>query len=86
MAAVSVVAIVVPMVMTPGPIFLLFFRTEFPEVAIAVAMRLVGPAMIVDDLVIVPSMIVGVIRVIYPVIVMFTGDSRQRRSQRACQQ
>jgi hypothetical protein len=76
MVVIPVVVIVVPMVMTPGPIFLLLLRTEFPEVAIAVAMRLVGPAMIVDDLAIVPSVIVGVIRVIHPVIVMFTGDSR----------
>jgi hypothetical protein len=78
MAAVPVVAIVVPVVVPPGPILLLLLRTKFPELAVPVAMRLVGPPAVVDDLVIIPNVIVRVVRVVHPVVVMLTGDSRQR--------
>jgi hypothetical protein len=76
MTAVPVVAIVVAMVVAPSPIFLLLLRTKFAEVAIAVAMCLVGPALVVDDFVIVPHVIIRVIRVVHAVIVMLAGDSR----------
>jgi hypothetical protein len=80
MAAVSVVVIMVAMVVAPSPIFLLLFRAQLVEVTIAVVVRLVGPAVIVHGLVTIPPVIVGVVGVVNAVRMMFTGDSRQRRS------
>src|SRR5579864_1943260 len=86
MTAVPVVTIMIPMVVAPSPIFLLLLRTKFAEVATSVAMRLVGPALVVDDFVIVPHVIIRVIRIVHTVRVMLAGDSRQRRCQHASQQ
>src|SRR5579864_2465557 len=80
------VVIMVAMVVAPRPIFLLFLGTKPAKVAIAVAVGLVGPAVVVHDLVIVPHVIVGVVRIVDAVSVMLTRDSCQRRRQRRCQQ
>jgi len=76
MTAVPVVTIMIPMVVAPSPIFLLLLGTKFAEVATPITMRLGSPALVVDDLVIVPHVIIRVIGVVHAVIVMLAGDSR----------
>jgi hypothetical protein len=64
------------MVVAPGPIFLLFFGTKLAKIAVRIPMVLARPSLVVDDLIIVPNVIVGVIRVVDAIVVMFTSDSR----------
>ena len=68
-----VVPVVVGVVVTPSPIFLLFFGRKFPEVSVRVAMGFIGPAIVVDNLVIVPRVVVGVIGIVYAIGVMMFG-------------
>jgi len=76
------VMISVAMVVTPSPVFLLFFGTKFLEVSVAVPMALVGPAVVVNDLVVVPDVIVSVIRIVNAVGMMLrASNSGHGRSQ-----
>lgn len=61
---VIVVVVVIVMVMPPRPIFFLLFLVELAEVAMRIAVSLSRPAVVVDDLVVVPDVIVGVVRVV----------------------
>jgi hypothetical protein len=73
-----VVPVVVAMVVTPGPIFLLFFGRKFAEVSVRVAMGFIGPTIVVDNLVVVPRVVVGVIGIVYAIGVMMFGTSQSR--------
>jgi hypothetical protein len=66
-----VVPVVIAVVVAPVPVFFLFFGTKLAEIAVAVAVILVCPAMIVDDFVVVPHVIIGVVRVVNPIGVVF---------------
>jgi hypothetical protein len=61
---VILVMVVIAMVVAPGPIFLLLILVQSLEVAITVAMGLVGPLTVVDNLIVVPYVIVGVVGVV----------------------
>jgi hypothetical protein len=81
------IPVMVAMIVAPGPVFLLFFRAEFVEIAVVVTMSLIGPAMVVDSLVVVPDVIVSVVRVIHAVgMVLSASESRQGRGQCSCQE
>ena len=79
----AVIVIVVAVVVPPRPIFFLFLWRKFAEVSIAIPMRLVGPTVVIDDFVIVPNVIIGVIGIINAVSMMFTGKSRHGDDQRS---
>jgi hypothetical protein len=55
---------IVLVVMSPGPVFFLFLRRQPAEVAPRVPVSFSGPLLVVDDLVVVPNVIIGVIRVV----------------------
>src|ERR1700694_5729069 len=78
---VVMIAIMVAMVMAPGPIFFLFFGCHLAKVASCVAMSLVGPLPVKHYLVVVPDVIVRVVRVVDAIIVMTL-----RASQACCSQ
>ena len=68
--------VTVAVIVTPGPVFFLFLRRNSAEVAVRVAMGFVGPAMVVNNLVIVPHVVVGVVRIVNAIVVMMlAGDS-----------
>ena len=72
------IVIMVAVVMAPRPVFLLFFRSQLAEVAITVAMGFVAPATIVDDFIVVPAVIVGVVRIVNSIRMMLrAGQSCQ---------
>src|SRR5260370_33924606 len=83
----TVVAVMVGVIVAPGPVFFLLFRRQLAEIAVAVTVCLLSPAMVVHHFVVVPRVIVGVVRIINTVGVMLrASDSRQARSQRSRQQ
>jgi hypothetical protein len=71
------IAVVVP----PRPIFFLLCWRKFAEVSIAIPVRLFRPPVVIDDFIIIPNVIIGVIRVINAVSMMFTGKSRHGDDQ-----
>jgi hypothetical protein len=70
MMVVVPVMIMVAVVVAPGPVFFLFFRTQLAKIAVVVVMSFIGPLAIVDHLVVIPRVIVGVVRIINTVGVM----------------
>jgi hypothetical protein len=68
-----VVSVVVAVVVPPGPIILLLLRLEFAEIAVRVAMGFIRPAIVVNHFVVVPHVIVGVIRVVNTIGVVFAA-------------
>ena len=81
-----VIMVVVAMIVPPGPIFLLLVWRQFLELPVRVSMGFGGPTVVVNDLVVVPSMVVRVVRVIGPIGVVSAGDACERRSQCSGQQ
>ena len=69
--------VMVAMVVPPGPVFLLFLWWQLAKVSVAVPMRLVRPLAVINNLVIIPNVIVGVVGVVYSRIMMLTGKSGQ---------
>jgi hypothetical protein len=63
--------IVIAVIVAPCPIFFLFFGRDPPEVSGAVPMSFVGPLPVVDNLVVVPHVIVGVVGIIDAIGMMF---------------
>jgi hypothetical protein len=70
------IAIVIRVVMAPGPVFLLFFGRYLAKVAACIPMSFIGPLLVKNYLVIVPDVIVRVVRVVDAVIVMAVGASK----------
>ena len=78
----TVVPIVVVVVVSPGPVFFLFFGAKGLEIAIAIAMILLGPAMVIDDFVVIPDVVVSVVRIVDAIGMMLgASDSGQRRRE-----
>jgi len=70
------IAVVIAMVVAPGPVFFLFLGRKLSEVSAAVAMGFIGPSVVVNDFVIVPHVIIGVVRVVNPIgMVLSASDS-----------
>jgi hypothetical protein len=66
-------------VVTPGPVFFLFFVRNPAEVAVRVAVGFIGPAIVVTNFFAVPHMVIGVVGIVHAIIVMMlAGDSGQR--------
>jgi hypothetical protein len=63
------VAIVIAVTVAPGPIFLLLFGREFAEVAVFVAMILARPLMVINNLFIIPDVIVAVVGIVDSIVV-----------------
>jgi hypothetical protein len=59
--------VVIPVIVTPSPVFLLVLAREPAKIAVAVAVGLIAPSVVVNDLLIVPHVIIRVIRVIHAV-------------------
>jgi len=74
MAPIPVVPIMVPMVVAPGPIFFLFFRTQLAEISVGIAMGFVCPAPVIHILVMVPVVIVGIVGIVCPIRMMFAAS------------
>src|SRR5437588_9042248 len=72
----------VSVVVAPGPVFFLFFRRDFAELAASIPVSFVGPLAVENHFVIVPYVIVGVVGVVYAIVVMTTRASRACCSQR----
>ena len=72
------------MLMAPVPVLFLLVVVQFSIVMVRVMMGLYCPLLIVNSLVVVPSVIVIVIRVVRTIVVMFgaTGEHRQAKSTR----
>ena len=79
----AVIMIVVAVVVAPRPVLFLFLRRKFAEVSIVIPVRLVRPAVVINDFVIIPNVIIGIIGVINAVSMMFTGKSRHGDDQRS---
>src|SRR5258707_2838639 len=75
------VAIAVSMVMTPGPVFFLFFGRNLAKVASSVPMSLIGPLPVINHFVIVPDVIVGVVGVVDAVVMVVLRAGQTRRGQ-----
>jgi nicotinamidase/pyrazinamidase len=85
--ALVVVSVAVTVIVTPGPVLLLLLGRQLAEVAVAIPVRLLGPAMVVNIFVPVPRVIVGVVGVINAIgVVLGARESCQRRSQRGREQ
>jgi hypothetical protein len=75
---VVVVAVVVP----PVPVLPLFVMMQLAKLAMWIAMGFNGPLVVVDDLTVIPAMIVVVVGIVEAVVmVLGTSDRHQRRSQ-----
>ena len=75
------VVIMVRVVVTPCPVFFLFFGRHLSKVASSVPMSLTGPLPVRNYFVVVPNVIVRVVRVVDAVVVMAL-----RASQACCNQ
>jgi hypothetical protein len=74
-----VIAVMIAVIVAPSPIFFLFLGRELPEVPMTVTVGFVGPTVVVNDLIAIPGVIVGVIRIIDPIgMVLGTANSCQR--------
>lgn len=62
--------IVIAAAVSPGPVFLLFFGGQFPEVAVFVSMVFPRPRVVVRNLIIVPDVVIAVVGVIDSVVMM----------------
>jgi hypothetical protein len=60
----------VAVVMPPSPIFLLFSGRNLAEVAMGVAMGFRRPLIVVDDFVVIPHVIVGVVGIVNAIVVV----------------
>ena len=67
------VAITIVVVVAPGPILLLLLWREFAEVPMRVPVRLHRPILVIDDLVVVPVVVIGVIRIVGAIVMMFAA-------------
>jgi hypothetical protein len=73
--------IMIPVVVTPSPVVFLLLGRKLPEIPVAVAVGLVRPAIVVNDFVVVPAVIVGIVGVINAVGMAFgASDCCQGRS------
>jgi hypothetical protein len=79
------VVIVIPVVMPPRPIFLLLPGRQFAEVAIGIAVVVPSPSMVVDDLVVIPDVVIAIVGVIDSVMVG-AGHARNGARQRCGQE
>ena len=66
--------IVVAVTMPPRPVFLLFLGPQLAKIAMRIAMVLVGPLVVIDDFAVIPDMIVGIVRIIDPVVMMLRAS------------
>jgi hypothetical protein len=83
----TIVVVVIAVIVAPGPILFLLAGRELAEVAGSIVVSLIGPPVIVDDLVIVPDGIVGVVGIVYALVVMFgAGIPCCCSGHRRCQQ
>src|SRR5271169_6488039 len=81
------VSVVVTVIVTPSPVFLLLLGRKLAEVAVAIPVSLLGPAMVVHIFVPVPRVIVRVVGVINAIgVVLGASDSCQGRGHRGRQQ
>jgi hypothetical protein len=71
--------VVVLMSVPPGPVFFLLLGRQPAEVAIRVAVVFVSPAVVEDDFVVVPDVVVAVIGIIDPVVMMMGASHAQEK-------
>jgi hypothetical protein len=76
------VVVVVTVAVAPGPIFFLFARRNLAEIAMFVAMVFPRPAMVVNNFVIVPDVVVAVIGIVDPIIMMSTTSHAEYRTHK----
>jgi hypothetical protein len=75
----------VPVTVTPVPILLLLSRRQLAKISMFIPVVLVGPLPVVDDLLVVPDVIVAVVGVIDPVVMMCASCAQCRTRQRSGQ-
>ena len=77
----TLVVVVIPVTVAPGPVFLLLPGRQTAEIAMRITVVFASPLVVVDDLIMVPFVVVAVVRVIDPVVMM-----RASRAQRGARQ
>jgi hypothetical protein len=73
--------VVVAVAVTPGPVFFLFTGRQMAEIAVRVAVIFDGPLIVVNDLIVIPDVIVVVVGVVDPVVMMRAGHSKHGTGQ-----
>lgn len=77
------VMVVVAVAMPPGPVFLLFFGGQFPEVSVFISVVFPCPRVVVGVFIVVPDVVIAVIGVVDPVVMMVgTGRAYHGKRQR----
>jgi len=79
--------VVVPVTVPPSPVLLLIFGREFAEIAMWIAVIFACPLVVIDHLAVVPFMVVGVVRVIDAIGMMFCASRpKYGNCQGGCQE
>lgn len=82
-----IVVMIMVMIMPPIPVFLLFFWRQPAEITVRVAMGFARPLLIVDDFVVVPSVVISMVRIVNAIGMVFAaGNPRHGRGQGRCQE
>src|ERR1700735_4975247 len=70
--------VVIAVVVAPGPVFLLLSRRKLAEVAMRITVSFPSPSVVINNLIIVPHVVVGVIGVVNSIGVMLACESGHR--------
>lgn len=79
------VVVVLPVAMPPGPVFLLFVWRKLAKIAMRVTVVFPCPLVVIDDLVVIPDVVIAVVRVIDPIVMMRASRAQNGRGQRGSQ-
>lgn len=71
--------IVVGMIVTPVPVFLLLFLVELSKVPMRITVRFHHPLVVIHPLMIIPTMVVVVIGIVGAIVVVFRAADRGQR-------
>jgi hypothetical protein len=71
----------VPVTVAPVPIFLLFSRRQLAKVSMFIPVVLVCPLPVINDLLVIPDVVVAIVGVINPVVMMCTSCAQCRTRQ-----
>lgn len=79
--ALQVLLVVVAVAVAPVPIFFLLLGAQMAEITIGIAVIFDRPLVVVDDLIVIPDMVVVVVRVVDSVVMMPAGHSKHGTGQ-----
>jgi hypothetical protein len=67
----------VAVIMPPGPVLLLFLGAESAKIAVGVAVVFSGPTVVVNDLIVIPHVVIGVVGIVNAVVMLRAADTCQ---------